>query len=112
MMLHNVVVHMNTKSVAVRWTEYSARIQHPDPWVRYVHAAKIIGLTIPRRAIEVMHAVNSDVDGYQKAKSDPEAGDGDETVVQAQLKVGLLLCAFPSVAMAGFPETKDSDCVQ
>ena len=72
---------------------------------------KSIKLTIPRRAVEVMHAVNSDVDGYQKAKSDPEAGDGDETVVQAQLEVGLL-CVLPAVAMAGFPETKDSDCVQ
>lgn len=40
-----------------------------------------IGLTIPRRAVEMMHAVNSDVDSYQNAKSDPEAGDGDETVV-------------------------------
>jgi hypothetical protein len=73
---------------------------------------KSIGLTIPRRAIEVMHAVNSDVDGYQKAKNYPETGDSDETMVQAQLKVGLLLCVFPAVAMAGFPETKDSDCVQ
>lgn len=83
-MLHNVVAHRNAKSVAVRWTGYSARIQHPVSCVcvRSVHAVKKdIWLTKPRRTVEVMHAINGDVDGYQKDKSDPEAGDGYETVV-------------------------------
>ena|SRR5260221_9765094 len=108
-MLHNVVVHMNAKSVAVRWTEYSARIQHPVSCVRSVHAVKNLSLTKPRRTVEVMHAINTNVGGYQNAKSDPEAGDGDETVVQTQLRFGLIFCVFPAIAMAGFPETKDSD---
>lgn len=63
-------------------------------------------LTIPRRAIEVIHAVNGDIDGYQKAESDPQAGDNDETVIQAHLGLRFLLCVGLAIDMDGLPETE------
>lgn len=55
----------------------------------------------------MIHAVNGDIDGYQKADSDPQAGDNDETVIQAHLR--FLLCVGPAIDMDGLPETEYSE---
>jgi len=63
-MLAAAVVHIKAKSQAVRWIEYSERIQHP------------------RWAVEMTHPINNDIDGHCEGDTGPDADDDDETTMQ------------------------------